>query len=32
VLEEDYGKFAARPMYAAWTIKADEGFQVSGGA
>jgi hypothetical protein len=32
VLEEDYGKFAARPMYGGWMINQDEMIQVSGGA
>jgi hypothetical protein len=32
VLEEDYGKFSARPMYSSWAFIGDDMFPVSGGA
>lgn len=31
-LEEDYGRFAPRPMYASWYMMGDDAFPVSGGA
>ena len=32
VLEEDYGKFSARPMYPSWAIIGEDVFPISGGA
>jgi hypothetical protein len=32
ILEENYGKFAARPMYPAYYLGGDEAFPIAGGA